>query len=318
MRITSRIGIIIVSLLLISSWLLASCDNGEPKETPTPTPTISIPNNGQEEGKSFIWEITSDISTVYVMGTVHIANPNIYPLESAIENAFEQSDYLVVEVNTNNVDSKYMEELTMQYGEYQSGDSLENHIPEDLYSQLNEEFGELGLDIRLFNNFKPWMIATTLETLRMMEYGYRIEHGIDFYLMEEAVDSNKVILDLETIEYQLELFSIIPDDLWILSLKDYIEDPNIEEELNQMFSYWENGNADGIETLIFQGIDEYPELAPFYEELIYERNFNMVDKIETFLNDNETYFIAVGAGHLVGDNGIISLLEEKDYTVNQL
>lgn len=60
------------------------------------------------------------------------------------------------------------------------------------------------------------------------------------------------------------------------------------------------------------------KMNSIYEKLIYERNRNMVSKIEEFLRTKETYFVVVGAGHLVGKKGIIEMLRGKGYPVEQL
>ncbi len=73
-----------------------------------------------------------------------------------------------------------------------------------------------------------------------------------------------------------------------------------------------------MELLALGARDEAPELEPLYEEIYDERNFNMAARIEEFLTDDEPCFVVVGAGHLVGDNGLVSLLTERGYTVEQL
>ena len=69
---------------------------------------------------------------------------------------------------------------------------------------------------------------------------------------------------------------------------------------------------------MFEGIDENPMFRSLNEKLLDERNFRMVDKIEGFLEDDDVCFMVVGAGHLVGENGIINLLAKKGYKISQL
>lgn len=310
---------ILIILLLVSLTPLA-CGKKEQEKIPTstPTPTPTIQNGNHTEDKSFLWEISSNVTTVYVLGTVHVADPNTYPLDKSIEDTFEQSDCLVVEVNINEVDQEHLEQLVNQKSTYPSGDNLKNHLPEELYKQLDEEFRTMGLDMDLFTPYKPWYVSMSLELLKMAQYGYVSEYSIDQYFLNRATGKNKPIIELETSDFQIEILSNISDDLMIASLQDYVDDPNIEEELNEMFNAWENGDVDGMESIIFQSLDEHPEMAPLFEQLFDERNFTMADKIEGFLQDDKTYFIAVGAGHLVGDNGIINLLDQRGYMIDQM
>ena len=72
------------------------------------------------------------------------------------------------------------------------------------------------------------------------------------------------------------------------------------------------------ELTIEQPLKEYPELLPFYEQMFYDRNIKMSQKIEGFLKSDKVHFVVVGAGHMVGDKGIVSLLKNaKKYKIKQ-
>ena len=78
------------------------------------------------------------------------------------------------------------------------------------------------------------------------------------------------------------------------------------------------GGHKGVESIIIRSLAEDKRLSPIYEKLIYERNRSMASKIEDYLKTKETYFVVVGAGHLVGSQGIIELLKGKGFVVEQL
>jgi uncharacterized protein YbaP (TraB family) len=67
-----------------------------------------------------------------------------------------------------------------------------------------------------------------------------------------------------------------------------------------------------------KSIKEDKKLIPIYEKLVIERNRKMVSKIEEYLKEKETFFVIVGAGHLVGNQGIIELLKGKGFLLEQL
>ena len=73
-----------------------------------------------------------------------------------------------------------------------------------------------------------------------------------------------------------------------------------------------------MQELITSSIRDYPQLKPLMTKLLDDRNTAMTAKIERFLQTPKTYFVAVGAGHLVGEQGILSQLRHKDFTVEQL
>ena len=89
----------------------------------------------------------------------------------------------------------------------------------------------------------------------------------------------------------------------------------MEKEMDNLIKAWEMGNATKTEEVLMQGLDEHPEILPIVDKIFYERNRKMVLKIEDYLGANDTCFVVVGAGHLVGEKGIIQLLKKKGYYV---
>ena len=73
-----------------------------------------------------------------------------------------------------------------------------------------------------------------------------------------------------------------------------------------------------MESIITRSVSEDKRLSPIYEKILYERNRSMASKIEDYLKTKETFFVIVGAGHLVGNQGIIEILKGKGFLVEQL
>jgi uncharacterized protein YbaP (TraB family) len=291
--------LVTVILCLLSLLPLSACTDSAPK-------------------KSFIWKISSEVNSVYLLGSIHTASPDMYPLDSAIEDAFELADNLVVEVDTAQVDGTQMLQLLMDYGTYPQGETLRDHIPADLYAQLDDQFEELGFSIATFDIYRPWVVSTMQEELQLEELGYDTEYGIDLYFINQAAESGKDIIELETAEFQIELISSFPDELMILLLEEGVENPLTEGDATSLFEAWEDGDTVEMESLLFEGLADEPALEPYYQKMIDQRNLIMAELIEGFLADDETYFIVVGAGHLVGENGLINILEERGYVTEQL
>jgi uncharacterized protein YbaP (TraB family) len=126
------------------------------------------------------------------------------------------------------------------------------------------------------------------------------------------------ILELESTEYQFQILSSIPDDLIIESLQEDLDYYSAGEDFEELFTTWEEGDYLKMESLVFGSLDQNPELSLFYETVFDKRNITMAEKIEGYLENDETYFVVVGAGHLVGDNGLVNLLGKKGYSIRQL
>jgi len=285
---------------------------------PDEAPVLTQENNEEEKEKSFIWQVSSDVSTIYLLGSIHVASFGIYPLDSTIEDAFKIADNLVVEVNVKEVDEMETTELMLEHGIYSEGDGLRKNVPKDIYEKLDEYFWEWGIDIAALDMFRPWVIYLMMEQLRMEELNCSQQYGIDVYFIEKAIRDEKDIFELETAVYQIKLLRMVLDDLMFLMLEEDLTDPITQEDYDFMLEAWEDGDVEKMESIVFEGLANEPGLAFFYEKMYDERNIRMANKIEGFLADKETYFVVVGAGHLVGENGLVSILDDRGYEVVQL
>ncbi len=268
--------------------------------------------------KSFLWEVPSDTGTVYILGSIHAASPELYPLADSIENAFDQSPNLAVEFDVNSMSDSQMLDILMNKARYPSGENLYSNIPNDLYEKADEVLEDLGADIMLFNAFEPWVVAMEIEAIQLLNYGYTSENGIDMYFLNQARTEGKNIYELESADFQIDLVDGLSEDLQIFMLESIVEDPATKKDYEQLFESWKAGDTAKMEQIVFEEDDEDPRTDLLNEKLLDERNFGMAEKIEGFLEDDENYFVVVGAAHLVGENGIINLLESRGYTVSQL
>ncbi len=267
--------------------------------------------------KSFLWKIQSKTNTVYVLGSLHFFKKEIYPLSEKIENAFGQSEILVVEANVNDIRKVDIQEL-MERAFYPANDMLEKHVSPEIYELVMKETGGLGIPLELINKQRPWFLAMTLEALESLKLGFDPNYGIDKYFLSKA-EGKKRILELESLDYQLNLLSGFSDKDQELLLLYTLKGLNIlEQELEQLTKAWTSGDTKSMESILTRSVSEDKRLSSIFEKVVYERNRKMASKIEDFLRTRETYFVIVGAGHLVGEQGITEILKGKGYLVEQL
>ena len=143
--------------------------------------------------------------------------------------------------------------------------------------------------------------------------------GLDRHFLEEARQSHKPIGALEDAGSQIKLLSSLSEEfqdrLLLSSLVDMEKLPDILDLLTRA---WQSGDAAAMQEVITSGVRDYPQLKPLMTKLFDDRNTAMTAKIERFLQTPKSYFVAVGAGHLVGDQGILSQLRRKNFRVEQL
>src|ERR1700730_17268114 len=107
----------------------------------------------------------------------------------------------------------------------------------------------------------------------------------------------------------------LQDRLLLSSLVDMEKSADFFDLLTRA---WRSGDTAAIHELITSGVREYPQLKPLMTKLFDDRNTAMTAKIARFLQTPKSYFVAVGAGHLVGDQGIPNQLQRKNFRVEQL
>jgi hypothetical protein len=268
--------------------------------------------------KHFLWTVTGGKGVVYLFGTIHVGKADIYPLPGEIEDSFKRSDTLIEEVDPTaaGVPPRLAQDI-LKGGIYQDGDSIANHLSDVTRARLTEyaKAGQLGAD---YSRAKPWLLSLMIVQLQLKQIGFDKSKGLDQHFIQEATAMHKSIGALETADLQLRMFSSfsdqLQDQLLLMTLVDANEATKI---LDRTLEAWSSGNLEAMNDLITGDVRDYPFLQPVMEKMFYERNDAMTRKIEKFLQTGKTYFVAVGAGHLVGDRGIVSQLRRKNYTVEQ-
>jgi uncharacterized protein len=267
--------------------------------------------------RSFLWRIQSKTNMVYVLGSLHYCKEEIYPLRESIEKAFRESEILVVEADVSDMKKMDVQRL-MDRAFYPGNDTLEKHVSREIYERVVKETGGLGIPVGLLNKQRPWFLSMTLVALESLKLGFDPNLGIDKHFLSKA-EGTKKILELEGIDYQLDLLSGFSDaDQELLLLYTLNDLRIIEQELEKMTQAWMTGDTKGMESILTRSVLEDKKLSSIFEKVVYERNRKMASRIEDFLQTKESYFLIVGAGHLVGDRGIIEILRGKGYLVEQL
>lgn len=274
---------------------------------------------GPEEKRCFLWEVDSEDDPTYLLGAVHLGVADLFPLDPKIEKAYEKSSFLVVEANILDVDEEELVSLLNSCAVNPGYQSVERYISPDEYALLLEALAELNLNIEQVSFYRPWFLGNLITVARLLKTGFNPNFGIDLYFLQKA-SGEKDILELETVEFQYMLFSDLSPEQERLFLRDALtttSEEEIEEYTSQLFQAWKTGDTVLMEKLLlsYQGIDA--AYYGLYERIFLQRNREMAVKIEEYMQKG-TCFVVVGAGHLVGEEGIVELLRKRGYTIRQL
>lgn len=269
--------------------------------------------------KSILYKVTSNSSTVYVLGSIHLAKPELYPLDKAIEKAYAASDALVVELDPGSPHSlQVIQDVMMTEGMYPPGKSLKSELTPRTYKMLEAYMQQTGLSLEIMQPMRPWTVMLQLSVMEMLRLGYSPELGIDNHFLLQAKHDKKRVLEIESAEEQMALLSKNDKAFQDLMLRYTLESMHeMEPLLEKMFTSWKEGDAATLATVVDSSLVVDPRLTQIYDLLITQRNYKMTATIESYLTTNKVYFVVVGAGHVVGDKGIIALLQKAGYVIKQ-
>lgn len=267
-----------------------------------------------ESSRLCLWTVRSATNTVYMLGSIHVLQQEHYPLAPAIYEALERSDRIIFEVNLDELASPRVQLQMLTKGFYTNGQTLKDALSASSYEVVGTYLHDQGLSIESFQRVKPWMLATTLTTLELKKLGFAPDQGIDRHLYARAKAKARKIEGLETVEEQLNLFDrLSPKTQELFLLHTLRELTLLREQTQAIVSAWRKGRIEGFEDML-HGIQAFPEV---YRALITDRNRRWLPVIESCLDENRPCFVVVGTLHLLGEHGLLALLAEKGYTIQQ-
>ena len=264
-----------------------------------------------------VWQLRSETAQVVLLGSVHMAYPDIYPLRAAINAAFAAAHTLVVEVDISGANALQVQQVMLEKGMLPEGERLDQYLSEQTWKALQAYLRSRDLPVEPFARLRPGLVVTTLSSMRIAELGMRADLGIDRHFLALA-KGHKVVLELESIEQQIDLLLEFPEpDLLVSQILVQLDE--IELYLQPVYDAWRAGDEALLNRLLLEDERERnPRFQPVYEKFFDERNRAMTNKIQGFLRGTGRYFVVVGAGHLVGREGIIALLERRGYPARRL
>jgi uncharacterized protein YbaP (TraB family) len=200
-------------------------------------------------------------------------------------------------------------------GRLDPGTTLEGIVSPKTYGLLRERVKQVGIPVQALDPFKPWVAALMLTTLKLKKLGYDPQYGVDHYFTRKAKQEGKEISGLETFEFQIDLFDrlSLPEQESLL-LQTISELDVMEREFNDLVRAWVQGDTAALEKILLASFREFPEI---YRRMVVDRNRAWAGEVEKMLAGNEKTIVVVGAGHLVGKEGLAELLRAKGYAVEQ-
>jgi len=266
--------------------------------------------------RTCLWKIASETNTVYLLGSVHLLREADYPLPDAMERAFEDASRIVFEIHPDSAEHPSAQIRMMRAGMLPEGVTLKSVLHDTVYALLDVKAQEVGFHLDFVQKMKPWMAGVLLTFARMQEAGLSPEHGVDRFFFRKAREAGKILLGLETVGFQIALFDSLasgdPDGFVLHTLKEM---DLIDTQIGGLIRAWREGDVESLSALLMDAFDASPEI---HDRLIVRRNADWMPHILRCLRRDENCLVVVGAAHLFGEHGLIRMLGEEGYAIEQL
>lgn len=308
---------------LILLWLLAGWQFAWAEQAPALAEAAVADARRQLESaptRGLFYEISRNGQTAYLFGTIHVGRPDFYPFELAVTQALAQSSELVVELDATQGDK--MQAAVQRYAALPDSHNLDSLLPPALRKRLHAQLDALGIPRASLQAFKPWMASLALVMGALQAYGFNPGYATDLYLIELARNFNKDIGELESIDYQLKLFDSIPPSDQVAFLEETLkalEQGQMKNDTQALVKAWLASDARALQQQSLKSMQDNPRSARWMQQKLFtERNQLMAASIDRLLTKGGQPFVAIGALHLTGADGVPALLEKRGYRIKNL
>ena len=271
----------------------------------------AYPQDSRQLPNTLLWKISGNglAQPSYLFGTMHILCSDDAGLSDSLENCIKKCDEIYFEINLEDLAGMIS---SMKYMWMNDNKKLSDLLNAADYAKVKTHFANHAslLPFSMLERFKPLLISSLLEEEGL---GCNATNGMELVIMKEAHAQEKKIRGLETAEFQAGLFDSIPYIKQARDLVNYIDSADQYNKLTlELISVYKKQDLQKIDELTRAGD---PGINDYMDLLLYNRNSKWVGSLQSLLSA-KSLLIAVGAGHLPGEKGLIALLRKKGYLVS--
>jgi hypothetical protein len=260
--------------------------------------------------RALLWEISGKnlASPSYLYGTIHMICADDFILPDSVKQTFGRCGKIYLEID---MDDPSMAFKTLQLS-FMKEHSLKDLMSKEEYAGLEKFMRDsIGVPLMLFNKMKPFTLLSVLYTKilpcsKMESY--------EQHFQDMAKKQEKELLGLEKLEDQFAVFDKIPDSMEVRMILEMVNHfAEQKKEFSEMAHAYTQRDLDALHKMISQS----PDMAGFEDLLLDQRNESWITVMEKAMA-LEPIFFAVGAGHLPGEKGVITLLRRAGYKVRPI
>jgi len=277
------------------------------------------------------WEINGadsngKLSTIYVLGTIHVGDERLYPISQDIANAYGKADKIYGEISTEdwkmvvNKTAKRMEESMEEAKaiENERGFGWFETLSPEQQKYLEENINKAVLDSQKSN--MPWVINSVVSETATVGAGLNANYAYDTHFITISNNLGIEMIGLDEIDVQIDIMSYGDIDfqtkLLTDTLDELIKDKNaVINETITLYETYLTGDAEKLASCLFdemkEEIKENPGMEGYYNALFVDRNTNWAETFSQLLYEGGVTFVFAGSGHFVGKDSVFEIMKEK-------
>jgi len=270
----------------------------------------------QPAAKPALWEVSDPDTTIYLFGTIHLLPPNYSWRTPTLDTAIAKSDSLYVETIVDPAHPEGIRNALATLDRSTGLPPIADRVDPARRPLLDKAISKSGVSRQSFDKMETWAAAFRLMGVQFAQIGLQGEAGVEQTLKDNFTARGKPIGELETNAQQLGFFDVLPEKAQRALLEGSIQPPEAAgKDFGEMIRGWASGDVEAIARTFNKDLADSPELR---DTLLKQRNANWARWIEQRLQQPGTVMIAVGAGHLAGDDSVIAHLKHEGFRVRRI
>jgi len=266
------------------------------------------------EADPAMWVVKDADSTVYLLGTIHVMKPGIDWRSDKLAAALKASDQYWMEADVG-ADPAIAQTYALNFG-MDARHPLPETLGEKDFAKLMTVAERFQIPADHLHEMRPWLATMVVSRAQILSIGYDPELGVDRTLEKEAMAAGKTVKAFETADQQLGFMAHLPDKIakeMLIQTMDELDEG--EKAVDELSAAWLAGDVKRLQKV---GPDKMRKEAPeLYDAIVLQRNANWMKQIDSMLKSSGTQFIAVGAAHLLGKDGLPEQLKKLGYKVER-
>lgn len=261
-----------------------------------------------------LWQVRdAQQNLVYLGGTIHLLRESDYPLPPVFQSTYQRSDTLVLETDLDVAETPAGQQLMARLMTASKAEQVDRVLSDRTRLRLKQMLEGYGARWSDLKSYKVSMLVIILNVAEMRRLGMTAE-GVDAHFFAQAQRDNKDVMSLETFEQQVTFLSHLgqgnEEDFVTMSLQELSQTDAV---MREMVSAWRAGDVAALRRSLLEEMQrDYPAM---YQQLLVERNRQWLPQLESLFEKPGTELVLVGVGHMLGEQGLLTLLRQRGYQV---